>query len=167
MEFTTPRRRFLEAIGAGTAVSVAGCNALQDQSDAEGDGGGGGGERTVAAAVQPDQEALQQAREEIGAQVQNGELSRQEAQQEFQTTRQELLANATDSFEGSVSESEGIAVDDSVSELGVFLVTGESTGLIDLLALDPVGALLSESSFEEAQSRAGAASGTGTETQSG
>jgi hypothetical protein len=163
MDVSTPRRRFLQSLGAGTALSVAGCNALQNQNE----GSGGGGERTVAVAVSPDQQALQQRRQEIIAQARSGELSQSEARSEIQTARSELLADATEAFEGNVSSAEGVGVDGSVPDLGVYLVTGDPGAIIDLLSVDAVGALLPESAFDRAEQQAGATAGAATGTATG
>lgn len=155
MEITTPRRRFLKVAGTGTALSLAGCNALQDQSDGDGDGDGGGdGSPTVTLAVEPDRDALEQRQQEIRDQLQSNEIGRQEAQQQLQQAQTELLNNATDAFETRAEGESGITVDDSVTDVGVFLVSGEPGALVGLLSAEEVAALLPEASFADAQAQA-------------
>ena len=156
MEITTPRRRFLKVAGTGTALSLAGCNALQNQSDGDGGGGDGGGDGspTVTLAVEPDREALQQRQQGIRDQLQSNEIGRREAQQQLQQAQTELLNNATDAFETRAEGESGITVDDSVTDVGVFLVSGDPAPLVGLLSAEEVAALLPESSFADAQAQA-------------
>lgn len=158
----TGRRRFLQLASTGTAASLAGCSAL---SNHQGDGGGGeGGETaTVALAVQPNQQSLQELQSEIQAQVQSGELDPRQAQAEFQRQRTELTRNAVDSFRnrtGNVS----VSVDDTVAQFGVLLVSGDPTALIETLSFEEVSGLLPASTFEQAQAQAGTSTASGTET---
>jgi len=48
----------------------------------------------------------------------------------------------------------GIAVEDSVEEFGVLLITGSATALIDGLSFEEVNGLLPRETFEQAKSRA-------------
>jgi len=158
----TGRRRFLQLAGTGTAASLAGCSAL---SNHQGDGGGGesGESATVAIAVQPDQQSLQELQSEIQTQVQSGELDPQQAQATFQQRRTELTRNAVDTFRnrtGNVS----VSVDDTVAQFGVLLVSGDPSALIETLSFEEVSGLLPASTFEQAQAQAGTSTETGTET---
>lgn len=167
MDDTTGRRRFLELAGTGTAISIAGCNAFQsdggdgttetDGSDGTG-GSGGGGEATVTLAVQPDQEELEQRQSEIQAEVQSENMSQLEArrayQQRVQQAQAELTKAAAETFEGRVADESALTIDDSISQFGVFLLTGTPVALIDTLSYEEVGQLLPEPVFEEAQAQA-------------
>jgi len=157
----TGRRQFLQLAGTGTAASLAGCSALSDHNG----GGGAGGEgeaATVALAVQPDQQSLQQLQSEIQQQVQSGELDRMQAQAEFRRQRMELTREAVGTFRNRTNVS--VSVDDSVAQFGVLLVTGEPTALIETLAFEEVSGLFPESTFEQARAQAGTSTGSGTGT---
>lgn len=158
----TDRRRFLQAAGTGTVLSLAGCSAFQlDGGDDRGASGSTGGEEaTVTVAVQPDREALRERRSEIQSRVQSGNLSRQEARMEMQSARAELMRDATGAFERRVDDESALAIEDSVAEIGAYRVTGSTTALIGTLSATEVGALLPESRFEEARSRASARDGS-------
>lgn len=163
MDVETPRRRFLELAGTGTALSIAGCNALQN-AQSDGGNGDGDGSATVTVAVEPDQQALQQRRSEIQSQFQNGNMSRSEAQQQLQTAQTELLTEASDAFRSTAEQEDALTIENSVSDLGVFLVSGAPAALIDTLDGDAVGALLPESSFQQALAQAGQQNGTANQT---
>jgi len=153
----TGRRQFLQIAGAGTAASLSGCSALSNH-----DGGESGGSATVTLAVQPDQQSLQELQSEIQSQVQSGELDRMQAQAEFQRRRAELTRDAVDTFRNRTGDV-SVAVDDSVAEFGVMLVSGEPAALIETLPLEEVSGLFPPSMFERAQAQAeGTATGAGT-----
>jgi hypothetical protein len=151
----TGRRQFLQLAGTGTAASLAGCSALSNHQGDGGEGGGEGGEpATVALAVQPDQQSLQELQAEIQSQVQSGELDPQQAQAQFQRRRTELTRGAVDTFRnrtGNVS----VSVDNSVARFGVLLVSGDPAALIETLAFEEVSGLFPASTFEQAQAQAG------------
>ncbi|MFD1635045.1 hypothetical protein ACOZ4L_04810 [Haloplanus ruber] len=168
----TDRRRFLQLAGTGTALSIAGCSALSNQDgDGEAGAGGDGGTEaemsTVTLGVQPDEESLQELQSEISSRVESGELGRREAQQEFQTRRAELTGAAVDRFRNR-SANMSVSVDETITEFGVLLVTGEPAALLDTLGFDGVNGLFPASVFEEARAQAGTgtpASGSGNDTQ--
>jgi hypothetical protein len=156
----TGRRRFLQLAGTGTAASLAGCSALSNH-----DGGGGESAEptTVTLAVQPDQQSLQALQSEIQSQVQAGELDPQQAQAEFQRRRAELTRNAVDVFRnrtGNVS----VSVDDTVTQFGVLLVSGDPAALIETLSFEEVSGLFPASTFEQARSQAGTSTATGSDS---
>ncbi|WP_136717749.1 hypothetical protein [Halorientalis salina] len=158
MDELTGRRRFLQLAGTGTALSIAGCNALQ--SDGTTTESGSDGSETVTVTVQADQEKLQERQAELRQQLQNDEISQQEARQQSQQIQQELLGEAVESFEGSVEDESALSIDDSVSELGVFLVSGSASALIGALSYDEVGGLLSQETFEQAKAQSGTQTAT-------
>lgn len=168
----TDRRRFLQLAGTGTALSMAGCSAISEQmgDDSEGDGGGDGGSAesaTVTIGVQPDEQALQELQSEIQSQVESGELDRMEAQAEFREGQTELTADAVDTFRNRTGNG-SVAVDDSINQFGVLLVSGAPSDLIGTLSFDEVSGLFPASVFEEARAQSeGAAGGTGTGTETG
>lgn len=170
MDFDTGRRRFLELAGTGTALSLAGCSALQGETASQTTASGteaaaaSGETQRVTVALRADQEALQQRQQEISSELRSGNISRTEAQQQFQTAQQELLSNAAASFTDRVESTEGLAVVDHVEQFGVFLVEGPAASVLDTLSFGSVNALLAASRFQQARQQA---TGTGTGTPSG
>lgn len=159
MEFDSGRRRFLELATAGTALSLAGCSALEDQattetdSPATGEATEEGQRRRVAVSTPADQQQLQQRQREIQANVSSGNISRSEAQQRYQTAQQELRSTAVESFEERVSSTSNLTVVDSLEQFGVLLVSGTPTALIETLSLASVNALLPADTFQRAKTR--------------
>lgn len=170
MDIDTNRRRFLELAGTGTALSIAGCNALTSNettgtntdTTATGDGATGSG-KTAAIQVQPDQEELRTQQQEVSSKVQSGELSRREAQQEMQAIQQDLLADAKSAFEGRLEDESSLGIDDSLDQFGVYLVSGDAGTLIDSLSYDEVGSMFAREIFEEAKSQSGQQTATPSE----
>jgi len=129
------RRRFLQLAGTGTVLSVAGCNtakrdpeetvAQQENPTTDAGDTESGGPKTVTIQVQPDQGALQERRSEIRGQVQDGNLTQQEAQQELQRAQRELVGEVATAFEERIdgeenvlglSEPTTLAVDETIEE---------------------------------------------------
>ncbi|AZH26062.1 hypothetical protein [Haloplanus aerogenes] len=160
----TGRRRFLQLAGTGGALSIAGCSALSEHNGSGADSGaGGGGETaTVTLAVQPDQQSLQQLQSEIQSKVESGELDRMQAQAEFRQRRIELTQDAVDTFRNRSNVS--VSVDDTVSDFGVLLVSGDPAALVETLSLAEVSGLFPASTFEQAQAQAETTTDTGTST---
>lgn len=158
MEFDSGRRRFLELTTAGTALSLAGCSALEDQaatgtdSAATGETNGEGQQR-VAVSTPADQQQLQQRQREIQSNLSSGNISRSEAQQQYQTAQQELRSNAVTSFREHADSMSELSVVDSLDQLGVLLVSGTPTALLETLSLAPVNALLPVDAFQQAKTR--------------
>lgn len=173
MDFETDRRRFLELAGTGTALSLAGCSALQNdaasQTTTTGTGEGGDGSRRVAVTVQPDQQKLQKRRREIQSELSSGNVSRSEAQQQYQTAQQNLLTEAVESFRQRADSTENLRVVGAVEQFGIVLVAGAPTALIDSLSFDVVNALLPQKTFQQAKSQVQQQNATGTanETSAG
>lgn len=168
MEFETDRRRFLELAGTGTALSLAGCSALQDdaasQTTTTGTGESSEGSRRVAATLQPDQQKLQQRQQEIQSELSSGNVSRSEAQQQYQTAQQELLTQAVESFRQRADSTSNLRVVGAVEQFGIVLVAGAPGALIDSLSFSMVNALLPQKTFQQAKAQAQQGTGTGTES---
>jgi hypothetical protein len=170
MELDTGRRRFLELAGTGTALSLAGCSALQENTESQETtettpAGESGGQEVVTAAVQADQKKLQQRQQEVRSEFESGNISRTEAQKQIQTAEQELRSNAISSFRQRVSSSSGLSIDGTVEQFGILQVSGSSSALIDALSFAEVNALLPEDVFQQAKAQAQAQqTGTGTAT---
>ncbi|WP_256288159.1 hypothetical protein [Halobellus inordinatus] len=151
MEFDTGRRRFLEIAGTGAALSLAGCNAQQTDGETTGTAGSNGA--TVTVAVQPDQEQMQQREDEIRSQLESGNISQTEAQEQFRTAQSELRSAAVSSFEEQAAES-GLTIEDSIEQFSVLLVSGPATALIDALSFEMVNGLLPAETFQQAKDQA-------------
>jgi hypothetical protein len=173
MDSDQSRRRFLELAGTGTVISLAGCNSLggrspqptdaltrtddtagAEESSDEATDLTEGEETAVGIGISGDQEKLQQAQQEIQAQMQNGNLSRAEAAQEYQTIQQELRAEAFATFEDRVQTEAGLTISESVEELGLLLVSGTPANLLGTLGFDEVQAIVSETRFRQTKAQA-------------
>lgn len=165
MEFDTDRRRFLELTGTGTALAFAGCSALQNnaENNTENSTENNTGTTTtstavekaiVTAAVQADQQKLQQRKQEITSELQAGNISRAEAQQQFRSVQNELRSTAVASFKERAQSKSNLTVENSVDQLGVLLVSGPPAALIDILSAGEASALLPEATFQQAKSQA-------------
>jgi len=140
---TLDRRRLLELTGVGTGVAVAGCMGQLD-------GGGEADGRQVTVSLQPDQEALRTRQEELREELLAGNISQTEAQQQYQATQQEALADAVDTAE-DVFASSDITIEDRIAEQGLLLVAGGDTDILDSLETDVVQLIAAGSLFEQAQ----------------
>ena len=169
MSPNTNRRRFMQLAGTGTALSIAGCNALQSDgtptdgtptdgtATEDGSDGQASGSATVTLQIQLGQEAqqqLQQQQIQIQSQVQSGDLSQSEAQQQIRSTQEELYGEAVSSFQSEVQGDSALTVEDSVESFGVLLVSGTPAALIDSLSMEAVSSLFAEATFEQARAQA-------------
>ncbi|MFB6297780.1 MAG: hypothetical protein ABEH56_04595 [Salinirussus sp.] len=165
MDLEPGRRRFLTLAGTGAVFSLAGCPGtegdttststttagLETDSSQLDESPDGDGERTAAVAVQPDQEELRQRQQQIQSQLQAGNITRREAQQQFQTAETELRGQAVASFREQVTPDTGIEITDAVDQFGILLLTGPASGLVDTLGLSEVSALLPRETFQQAK----------------
>ncbi|QCC48230.1 hypothetical protein [Halobellus limi] len=160
----TKRRRLLEGISVGGATLLAGCT---DQLDLGGDGGSDeqvdsgsdAGADGVAAIAAIDQEAIQEEQARLRSELQSGNISQQEAQEELATLQQEYLDEAVTALGDTAAEAEGVTVEAEYRSLGAVVVTGDAGGILGILNTDAVRALVPRSDVEE---RAQSAQGTGT-----
>lgn len=163
MALDAGRRRFLQLAGTGTALSIAGCNALQSRS------GGDGESSNVGLVVTPGREAQQQLRRrqlQVQSQVRSGEMDRREAQAEIRTAREEAYSEPVEAFTGR-AEAGPLTVEDSVESQGLFLVSGPADALVEALGHDEVAALIPESDFEQATTQQGGGGASPPPTESG
>lgn len=152
---STRRRRFLQSAGLGSVALIAGCSALdssQDGNETDGedgsDGSPSGEQRTVGFSVSLNQEEQLQI-QSISQQLQNEELTQEEAT-EAQT---DVIQGAIDSL---VSELEGVsnvAVDEELADLSAVRLTGAPAELIDALELDRAQSMVSEADLDSALSQ--------------
>lgn len=170
MNDETGRRRFLELAGTGTALSLAGCASLQnDAGTPTGTATEDTADKvaTVAVAVRPDQATLEQERQKVRSELRAGNISRSEAQQRIKSVQEGLRSDAVLSFTTRASSNPDLTVEDSISNVGVLLVTGPSTALIEALSFDEVNALLPKATFDRVKSQSQSRSRTQTRTRSG
>lgn len=151
MDFDTGRRRFLEIAGAGTAVSLAGCSSLQNNVENGATPSEGDGTAAVTIAVQADQQKLEQHKQKIQSELQAGNISRRQAQQQFRRVQDKLRSDAVASVAERVNSNESLTIEDSIGRFGVLLVSGSADALIETLSFTAVNALLSEDTFQQAK----------------
>ena len=163
------RRRFLQLTGVSAAASVAGCTQLRatDGDDPEADDtvtdDGGDDEVEVdnepdidaedgiTALVQPDQEDLEQMRAVLMDEAEDGELDQHEIQQEFMERRTALIEEAADEFEAVASDTDGLTIEGSILEQGLFLVDAPDETLMDALRAGDLNGLFSGEEFDRVQ----------------
>lgn len=166
---TTTRRRLLEGASVGGGALLAGCT---DQLDL---GGGGSGTDTdaaqtdgdgatvdgVGAIAAVDQEALQQEQLRIREELQNGNISQEEAQEQAADLQEEFISDAVSALAETAEATDGVDVAEEYTTLGAVVLTGEAAPIIGLLDSENVSALVSRSDVEDR-----AESGTTTATES-
>ena len=150
---STRRRRFLESVSVGGAALLAGCT---DQLDV-GSGGdtdeqvtseASGDTARVAAIVSIDQAALQEEQAKLQEELQNGNLTQEEAREEFSTLQEEYIGEAITALTGTVEATEGVSVDDEYESLGAVTVSGEPAGILGVLDADSVSAFVSKADLD-------------------
>ena len=140
------RRRVLGAAATGTALSLAGCSALDDDAPLDTDGAGG----TATVAVDID-ERMAEREAEIQQQLQDEEISQEEAQAEFQAAQIEALEDAVEAVESYAADIDGLSVTETSTQAGALLVDGDPAAMIEALDNDDIGALVSAAQFEQFQ----------------
>lgn len=156
----TNRRQFLQAAGVTGGLGLAGC--LDDEDDTtdeeavtnldddvtddaddtddNDDTDDTDGVPDVAAILMTDQMAIQQREQELAVQVQEGELSQEEAQQELQELQEELTNEAIESFEAEVDDD--VQIDEREPAQGAIRLSGDSDALLQTLSYDSVNGLV-------------------------
>ena len=165
---TTTRRRLLEGASVGGGALLAGCADQLDLGGGDGSGTGTDAAQTdgdgatvdgVGAVVAVDQEALQQEQLRIREELQNGTISREEAQEQAADLQEEFISDAVSALAETAEATDGVDVTAEYTTLGAVVLTGEAVPIIGLLDSENVSALVSRSDVED---RAG--SGTTTES---
>lgn len=152
---TFNRRRVLELSGVGTGLAVAGC---MDQLDDEENGELADNERRATLPLQIDQSAIQEEVEELQAQVENEEITQEEAQETLEALESDLADEARADAQES-AESLGITLENDVeinSPQGIqlyILAAGEATGLIDLIETESIQGLLPADVFAQIEAQ--------------
>ena len=163
MEFDTDRRRFLELAGTGTALSLAGCSALQGNSESQGTPGAStgsaaegasGGTQKVVVATEADRQKLQKRQKEIQSALTSGNISQSEARKRYQTAQQKLRSEAITSFRERANSNQNLSVVGAVEQYGILLVSGTPAALVEALSFTAVSALLPQTTFQQAKMQA-------------
>ena len=170
----TNRRRFLALASTGTALSLAGCPAFQSDTEPTADGQdttpgsasaqdtpetdtpetpdvAAGETETVTVAVQPDQQRLRERQRRIQSELQAGNITRAEAQQQAQTAERDLRQQALASFRERAGSTDSLSIVDTLDQFGVLLVSGSAPSLIGTLRFARVNALLPAQTFQQAK----------------
>ncbi len=150
---TFNRRRVLELSGVGTGVAVAGC---MDQVGTDGELADN--ERRGTFPLQIDQEAIQAEIEELQGQIEDDEITQEEAQE----TLSELEADLADDARADAqeaAESLGLTVENDVEIDGAqgiqlyMLVAGDAAALIDFIETESVQGLLPADVFAQIEAQ--------------
>jgi len=156
---TINRRRLLELTSVGTGMAVAGCmNQVNDGQSSENgtdesgssENGSDGNRRQVTMSVQIDQQEIQTRQQELLQEVQAGNTTQQEAQEEIQSLQEAAVEEALASAE-SEFESSNLTIEEQIASQGVLLVSGSEGDILDILETDVIQAIAASSLFEQAQ----------------
>lgn len=145
------RRQVLGATVTGTALSLAGCSALDDD-DAAPDMNGSEGTATIVVDIEA---RIAEREAEIRQQVEDDELSEEEAQAELQASQVEAIENAIEAVESHAADTDRLNVVTTNSQAGALLVDGDPAAIIETLDSADVAALVSAAQFEQLQEQAG------------
>ncbi|WP_254765716.1 hypothetical protein [Salinilacihabitans rarus] len=148
MDGLPSRRGFLRLTGASAAVSVAGCSQLQADEDAGSTAG------AITAVVEPPEAELAAIQETVAAELDAGDLDREEAQAEMQRRQRELVEETAAEFQSTAEADADLEIEDSVLEMGLFLLDASAEALVGTLRDGSVDALLPGEAFAELQAQA-------------
>jgi len=151
---TATRRRLLESATVGGGALLAGCT---DQLDVGGGSGTGADQVAsdgttvdgVGAVATVDQEALQQERLRIREELQAGNISREEAQQQASELRREFVGDAVTALSETAAGTDGVDVGAEYPSLGAVILTGEAAPILGVLGSEDVSALVARSDVED------------------
>ena len=155
---TTTRRRLLESATVGGGALLAGC---ADQLDVGGDTGTGSGTAAeqaesggttvdgVGAIATVDQEALQQEQLQIRQELQSGNITQAEAQQQASELREQYITDAVSALAETAGGTDGIEVGAEYPSLGAVILTGEAASIIGILDSEDASALVARSDVED------------------
>ena len=153
------RRRLVQVGGAGTVATLAGCldsftNGDDDDDGVDPDDDDAAstpsveGEAVVAAALNIDDEELMALQQELGQQVQEGEISEEEFHEEMEAAQEEIVGEEIENFEAEVEEIDSLSTGDASTQTGLVLLGGDPEDIIDALELESVAGLFAESDFQ-------------------
>lgn len=160
----TNRRRFLQGVGTGSGVGLAGCTTFdsgsqesngnttddsgQENTDSNQDTDGEIPADGVAVSLSLDQAQLQSKQRELQQQLQQGNVTQQEARSQLLELQRSLSSETADTFEQATDE---IEITQRKLEQGILVVDGPSQALIDALQFESVSALVSTNRVRESQ----------------
>lgn len=156
---TADRRRFLEGVGIGGGILLAGCTErigpggddAEDQTDSgqqnqTNSSQEGEGDAVAIAAV--DQEAMQEEQASIQEDVQNGDMDQEEAQKEITELQEEFVGEALEALTETIEDADDVDVAETFDALGGISIDGESGAVLELLESDDVSGLVSVADAE-------------------
>lgn len=152
------RRSFLALTGTTSIGAIAGCANLNSQSEpdesdgddsTENEGDSSGTTATLTAQIQPDQEELTAFQEELQTEIEDGETSQREAQQELQSKRTELIEQAVSSYEETSADDDTISVENSDSESGLLQLDAPATTFVSALQEGDLAGVFPEEYYEQ------------------
>lgn len=142
------RRTFLTVTSVSATAGLAGCSDFNFMTqDGENTDNGVSGPLTIQ--VQPDQEQLVTLQEELQTEIEAGETTETEAEEELGARRTELTEEAVDTFEETASNDESISVENSESEHGILRVNAPPETLIDHLQNGEIGGILPDAYYDQ------------------
>ncbi|ELZ09911.1 hypothetical protein C479_10070 [Halovivax asiaticus JCM 14624] len=152
MDDLLSRRRLVQVGATGTALTLAGCqfqgdggNANADDTD---DPSSLDGETTVAIRPQINQQEFLAIQQEVQQEVQEGNLSQSEAQEEMRTRQEKLVSDYLDELTTDLESETDLAIGETSTRSGLVLVGGDASELIAALEVEAVAAIVPESGFE-------------------
>ncbi|WP_144901670.1 hypothetical protein [Halobellus captivus] len=160
----TNRRRFLEGASIGGATLLAGCTDQldlggQEASDAQSESPNESSSDGVGAIAAVDQQAMQEEQVRLQEEIQSGNLTQEEAREEYATIQSEYIEEAITALTDAAEAQEGVSVEEEYDSFGAVIVSGDAGGILQLLNSDEVSALVSQADIE-AQTQAAAGTGT-------
>jgi hypothetical protein len=154
----TNRRRFLQGVGTGSGVGLAGCAALDSGNQESGGNttdngeqdtsGGSIPEDGVAVSLALDQAQLRSKQRELQQQLSQGNVTQQAARNQLLELQRTLSSEAAEKFENATDE---IEITQRKLEQGILVVEGPSQAMIDALQYDSVSALVSTNRVRQQQ----------------
>ena len=150
------RRSFLALTGTGATAALAGCSALDAPSQTDGDGDAAAdAAATLTVQIRADQAELTEFQEELQADVESGNLTRTEAQQEYQSRQEELIRDAATAYEDDVADDDAVSVEDAEPAAGLLRLTAPATTFVGGLEGGDLAAILPADYYDQFLQRQG------------
>jgi hypothetical protein len=145
------RRSFLAATGASATAALAGCSNQNapSQTDGEDTEETPDAEATLTIQIQGDRDELTSFQEELQEDVENGNITSTEAQQEFQNKQDELIEEAANAFEKTTADDDAVSIEDSSPEYGMLRITAPATTFVDGLEEGELAAVLPAGYYDQ------------------
>ena len=152
MDQNPGRRSFLAATGASATVALAGCSNQNSPSQTDGDEDPQetpDTEATLTIQIQGDRDELTRFQEELQEDVENGNITSTEAQQEFQNKQDELIEEATSAFEDTAADDDAVSIEDSSPEYGMLRITAPASTFVNGLEDGELAAVLPAGYYDQ------------------